>query len=171
MGSVGMQSYYSPSAASTIHKGNYGTVDSSAVGFGNNYEADKKTMGNGHLDFTGQNTAWGQGNSQGTVQQEVQGQVANATNQFSKDAPKRTVDDGVKVAEMAADGAKGSFNNTVNALGTVTQTAINNPSQLFDSNFWTGARDANGNLIQPSNSGGNNSAPNYAPPAPKIPSN
>lgn len=109
----------------------------------------------------------GQGNSQGTVQQEVQGQVANATNQFSKDAPKRTVDDGIKVAEMAADGVKGSFNNTVNALGTVTHTALNNPSQLFDSNFWTGARDANGNLIQPSNGGNNNSAP----PAPKIPSN
>ncbi len=50
---------YSPSAASTIYKGNYDTVDSSAVGFGNNYEADKKTMGNGHLDFAGQNTAWG----------------------------------------------------------------------------------------------------------------
>ncbi|HEH5497241.1 TPA: hypothetical protein SHD65_001643 [Campylobacter coli] len=89
MGSVGMQSYYSPSAASTIYKGNYGTVDSSAVGFGNNYEADKKTMGNGHLDFTEQNTAWGQGNSQGTAQQEVQGQVANATNQFNKPTEQR----------------------------------------------------------------------------------
>ncbi|WP_072215260.1 hypothetical protein [Campylobacter coli] len=84
-----MQSYYSPSAASAIHKGNYGTVDSSAVGFGNNYEADKKTMGNGHLDFAGQNTAWGQGNSQGTVQQEVQGRVANATNQFNKPTEQR----------------------------------------------------------------------------------
>ncbi|EIY8723184.1 hypothetical protein MN523_001760, partial [Campylobacter jejuni] len=88
-----------------------------------------------------------------------------AVNQFNKGAPARTVDDGVKVAEMAADGAKGSFNNTVNALGTVTQTALNNPSQLLDSKFWTGARDANGNLIQPSNGGNNNSAP----PAPKIP--
>lgn len=165
MGSVGMQNYYSPSTASAIHKGNYGTVDSAAVGFGNSYEADKKSMAEGHFNTTGQNTAWGQGNSQGTVQQEVQGQVNNAVNQFNKGAPARTVDDGVKVAEMAADGAKGSFNNTVNALGTVTQTALNNPSQLLDSKFWTGARDANGNLIQPSNGGNNNSAP----PAPKIP--
>lgn len=165
MGSVGMQNYYSPSTASAIHKGNYGTVDSAAVGFGNSYETDKKSMAEGHFNTTGQNTAWGQGNSQGTVQQEVQGQVNNAVNQFNKGAPARTVDDGVKVAEMAADGAKGSFNNTVNALGTVTQTALNNPSQLLDSKFWTGARDANGNLIQPSNGGNNNSAP----PAPKIP--
>lgn len=166
IGSVGMQNYYSSSTASAIHKGNYGTVDSAAVGFGNSYEADKKSMAEGHFKTTGQNTAWGQGNSQGTVQQEVQGQVNNAVNQFSKGAPARTVDDGVKVAEMAADGAKGSFNNTVNALGTVTQTALNNPSQLFDSKFWTGARDANGNLIEPSNGGNNN---NSAPPAPKIP--
>ena len=166
IGSVGMQNYYSSSTASAIHKGNYGTVDSAAVGFGNSYEADKKSMAEGHFNTTGQNTAWGQGNSQGTVQQEVQGQVNNAVNQFSKGAPARTVDDGVKVAEMAADGAKGSFNNTVNALGTVTQTALNNPSQLFDSKFWTGARDTNGNLIEPSNGGNNN---NSAPPAPKIP--
>ncbi|ENV8235760.1 conjugal transfer protein TraG N-terminal domain-containing protein [Campylobacter jejuni] len=165
IGSVGMQNYYNPSTASAIHKGNYGTVDSAAVGFGNSYEADKKSMTEGHFNTTGQNTAWGQGNSQGTVQQEVQGQVNNAVNQFSKGAPARTVDDGVKVVEKAADGAKGSFNNTVNALGTVTQTALNNPSQLFDSKFWTGVRDANGNLIEPSNGGNNNSAP----PAPKIP--
>ncbi len=89
MGSVGMQNYYSPSTASAIHKGNYGTVDSAAVGFGNSYEADKKSMAEGHFNTTGQNTAWGQGNSQGTVQQEVQGQVNNAVNQFSKPTEQR----------------------------------------------------------------------------------
>ncbi len=158
MGSVGMQSYYSPSAASTIHKGNYGTVDSSAVGFGNNYEADKKTMGNGHLDFAGQNTAWGQGNSQGTVQQEVQGQVANATNQFNKPTEQRMGGGHFVDATVG----EGSLLNRAGSGMIKWGESVGETAKMFG---WGSGIPS---TPPPQNNSTTSTPPNYAPPAPKI---
>lgn len=155
--------YYDRGAVVGTHGTNQGAVNASATGFADTYESNKNTLAGGHLAQTGQNTAYGSGSS-GTIKNEVAGQVNNATNNFGKEAPKRTVDDAITAGEMAGKGAVGSFNNTVNALGTITHTAINNPSELLKAKFWTGARDENGNYVE-SNGGNNNSAP----PAPSLP--
>lgn len=158
MGSVGMQNYYSPSTASAIHKGNYGTVDSAAVGFGNSYEADKKSMAEGHFNTTGQNTAWGQGNSQGTVQQEVQGQVNNAVNQFSKPTEQRMAGHFVD-----ATAGEGSLLNRAGSGMIKWGESVGETAKMFG---WGSGMPS---TPPPQNNSTTSTPPNSAPPAPKIP--
>ncbi|EOB4860216.1 conjugal transfer protein TraG N-terminal domain-containing protein [Campylobacter jejuni] len=158
MGSVGMQNYYSPSTASAIHKGNYGTVDSAAVGFGNSYETDKKSMAEGHFNTTGQNTAWGQGNSQGTVQQEVQGQVNNAVNQFSKPTEQRMAGHFVD-----ATAGEGSLLNRAGSGMIKWGESVGETAKMFG---WGSGMPS---TPPPQNNSTTSTPPNSAPPAPKIP--
>lgn len=158
MGSVGMQNYYSPSTAFAIHKGNYGTVDSAAVGFGNSYEADKKSITEGHLNTTGQNTAWGQGNSQGTVQQEVQGQVNNAVNQFSKPTEQRMAGHFVD-----ATAGEGSLLNRAGSGMIKWGESVGETAKMFG---WGSGMPS---TPPPQNNSTTSTPPNSAPPAPKIP--
>lgn len=158
MGSVGMQNYYSPSTASAIHKGNYGTVDSAAVGFGNSYETDKKSMAEGHFNTTGQNTAWGQGNSQETVQQEVQGQVNNAVNQFSKPTEQRMAGHFVD-----ATAGEGSLLNRAGSGMIKWGESVGETAKMFG---WGSGMPS---TPPPQNNSTTSTPPNSAPPAPKIP--
>ncbi|EPS8489392.1 conjugal transfer protein TraG N-terminal domain-containing protein [Campylobacter jejuni] len=155
---IGMQNYYSPSTASAIHKGNYGTVDSAAVGFGNSYEADKKSMAEGHFNTTGQNTAWGQGNSQGTVQQEVQGQVNNAVNQFSKPTEQRMAGHFVD-----ATAGEGSLLNRAGSGMIKWGESVGETAKMFG---WGSGMPS---TPPPQNNSTTSTPPNSAPPAPKIP--
>lgn len=158
MGSVGMQNYYSPSTAFAIHKGNYGTVDSAAVGFGNSYEADKKSITEGHFNTTGQNTAWGQGNSQGIVQQEVQGQVNNAVNQFSKPTEQRMAGHFVD-----ATAGEGSLLNRAGSGMIKWGESVGETAKMFG---WGSGMPS---TPPPQNNSTTSTPPNSAPPAPKIP--
>ncbi|EAM0964183.1 hypothetical protein D4S19_05970 [Campylobacter jejuni] len=115
-------------------------------------------MAEGHFNTTGQNTAWGQGNSQGTVQQEVQGQVNNAVNQFSKPTEQRMAGHFVD-----ATAGEGSLLNRAGSGMIKWGESVGETAKMFG---WGSGMPS---TPPPQNNSTTSTPPNSAPPAPKIP--